>query len=1292
MVQSRQPSRPKRTDDLVQRLGSSDTDPKEINALQALVKEMIKVFRDGHRLSYVPEAAILAPATTASSYQDLSRAFNRAMVQGTADGNILEPQLLEGFTFVLRCAEGNKRAEIELGPVMQSLQRRLNDAVEQAEPKTQYQLICTLSSVLDAMIDIKTAGLSREELHEPLLKHLATLSKHEELRLAQAAGYAYQALLGIPNDEGPYRALWRHTLALVEGAAKVAGAVSTMDPAKLFDGLSKLQDLPDLISSMVDVVSALSGLVDSLGGAAEGVSFLQKQKSWYVALRFTNMLIQAKAFNSLKEFLLKVPCRQEKEFLCGIFAQLEQSWETADSLVKEQIDKFLDQVLVPVESKSPHRRVCEWVKLVADTLGRSNWTDVVQHARRPWYRRVLKQTKYASTIPCQKKRDEALPADLLKQAWLNCIEAQVLYANIRIREYYLQDERRLMVERLSGKPLSMDQCYINLAIVEYFNSRAEPFGEEEVKHRAPFSFFARLKVETPPQDIQVSLASLFDARKRRDGTTFLPGRILIRGEAGVGKTTLCKRIVYDYLHKGMWASAFNRLLWVPLRTLKGMSTPEYKMKDWLLAEYFRTTDGGILAEAVTQAVDNPDEYGRTLFILDGLDEVSRELDSEISGLLKDLLNKPHVIITSRPGASMAHINRVDLELETVGFYPEQVAAYIRNAAPDQAEEIQLFLQDRWLLRGLVRIPIQLEALCYSWDAEGSISRRVPATMTTLYQAIERKLWKKDVVLLAKLYGGEPFSVDIAKSALDSEISSQVKLEVNLLQCLAFTGTYSDVLEFDQKCQEKIWTNWNVISEHLNPRGTPPSSLDLARLSFLRSSGTSSDGMHQSHHFLHRTYQEYFAAQYFVEHWKSDNPLSCLTLSSGKIDFVSAEDFLLKEKYNVRYDIFWRFVSGLLQPHGDGEQLCRFFSTIENEPRDLLGPTHQRLVMHCLSELAPANEMSKFTPLRTNLEDHLSQWLVFECNYIGRSNLAGEMEVPEQVLNNVLKRASEDTKIKVLESLRRRPKMPLGIMRLATDWLKGDASSRLSLAVLDMLQLPREGLPDRTVEVVAARLEDEDRNVRWAALEALKDQSALPEAVLQAVVARLEDEDWNVRWAALEALEGQSALPEAVLQAVVARLENPDQQIRWAALQALRSQSALSEAIPQAMTAQLEDEDWNVRWAALEALEGQSALPEAILQAVAARLEDEDRNVRWAALDALESQSALSRDVLSQSTKSLYRIWLERSFWEHLSCYVVDEIFYIHLPVGLRRVRLEGQHDRFKDTVRETQKALGIPLS
>ncbi len=51
---------------------------------------------------------------------------------------------------------------------------------------------------------------------------------------------------------------------------------------------------------------------------------------------------------------------------------------------------------------------------------------------------------------------------------------------------------------------------------------------------------------------------------------------------------------------------------------------------------------------------------------------------------------------------------------------------------------------------------------------------------------------------------------------------------------------------------------------------------------------------------------------------------------------------------ARCDIFWRFVAGsTLRRRG---ATLNFFEAIEQERRDLLGPTHQRLVMHCLGEI------------------------------------------------------------------------------------------------------------------------------------------------------------------------------------------------------------------------------------------------------------------------------------------------------------------------------------------------------
>ncbi|KAJ5005912.1 hypothetical protein K4K57_011473 [Colletotrichum sp. SAR 10_99] len=273
---------------------------------------------------------------------------------------------------------------------------------------------------------------------------------------------------------------------------------------------------------------------------------------------------------------------------------------------------------------------------------------------------------------------------------------------------------KLMIKRLSGEELWMDQCYINLVIVEQVQAKKPSPDELEAKDSAPklspFSLFARLNIETLSDESQVQLTDLFSQRKKTDGTEISPRRVLIRGRAGVGKTTLCKKIVHEFVGGGMWRDLFDRVLWIPLRNLKERPAPGYNLERFLFDEFFRLQGdkpGKLFAEETSKALKD----NRTLLILDGWDEVSQiaTANTDMSRFLCDeLLRQPNIIITSRPYASIPVQGQpIDLELETIGFNPTQVDEYIEKTHnktdAEKVDEIKTFLQRHELVRSLSKL-------------------------------------------------------------------------------------------------------------------------------------------------------------------------------------------------------------------------------------------------------------------------------------------------------------------------------------------------------------------------------------------------------------------------------------------------------------------------------------------------------------------------------------------------------------------------------------------------------------
>ncbi|KAK0624541.1 hypothetical protein B0T17DRAFT_576975 [Bombardia bombarda] len=775
---------------------------------------------------------------------------------------------------------------------------------------------------------------------------------------------------------------------------------------------------------------------------------------------------------------------------------------------------------------------------------------------------------------------------------------------------------RLKLERLSGNELPMGQCYINLAIIEKQKDVKRPEEQsnpgDTAVQSSPFSLAARLKIDKPDKQVQVELPKIFNKRKSPDGQDIEPRRILIRGRAGVGKTTLCKKMVYDFVHHGTWRHLFDRVLWVPLRRLKGWGSGPYNFEQLFLREFFFEHKDPNKYEPLIQALGGAlgDGDTRTLFILDGLDEVSREWNSNTHeyGFLRMLLNEKNVIITSRPFAEFRHgVDAIDLELETVGFYPEQVDEYIEKVFIDaeKSREVQLFLSTRPLLRDLVRIPIQLDALCWAWKGEDTVESKLD-TMTAIYTAIEIKLWKKDIGRLDQYQQSAVLWGDIEKAGqgLTRKI---VEKEQFFLELLAFTGLKNDIIDFDWRYREEISKCFDNFS--VDPR--------LMRTSFLRTSDPPSKNKEHTYHFIHLTYQEYFAAQYFVRQWKSKQPLKCLPPGDQESLDAEPKAFLQKYKYDTRYDIMWRFVSGMLDAD---KQAHAFFNAIEEQPRDLLGPAHQRLIMHCL------HEVSQKRDFRKRLEQKMSDWLIFECEFTGESFLARETDFPENALKHALEDGSQ--RVTILRSIRYRQRVPSSILDLMAVWLfDKELSGDIVTAIQEVLKSQSGSLSEPILQSIAARLDDSEEYIRQTASRALEQQAGLPEPILQSIATQLNNSNSEIQWAAIEVLGWQASLPEPILQSIAARLDDSKEYIRQTANRALGRQADLPEPILQSITIRLDSCNSDIRCAAIKVLSQQASLPEPILQSIATRLDNDNSNIRTAAIKVLSWQASLPEPIL-----------------------------------------------------------------
>ena len=704
------------------------------------------------------------------------------------------------------------------------------------------------------------------------------------------------------------------------------------------------------------------------------------------------------------------------------------------------------------------------------------------------------------------------------------------------------------IRRVSGEKLPEILIDIDLAVAERLSSRDElPVDGQQEGMQMPLHGLVDERNVGKRQI--VPLHGLFDERNV-GGENIRPQRILIQGRPGIGKTTLCRRLMYEYSWHENLRKKFDLVVRIPVGKLENSAD----LSNLLFEEYFQAVSEGrdlsnrlrdlILAHENANLEKRNASSVKILIILDGLDE-ARWWSQERRALLEKLMGRPAVIITSRShDTDMLHLS-VDLHLEALGLNTMSVDAYLDNTRivlSDTATRIHRFIEGKPFVKDMVRVPIHLDILCYSWDelhrqnapteSTTDEGEHVSPTITVLYQAVVRSLWRKDIPSLGKLDQGESVNVEIIGAVQDSvRLERLVRSESNFLEEMANNMMESDRLEFtDNDIAEairRVESNGNQL----------PLSLErnLHKLSILRS--YLSEG-HRKYRFVHLTFQEFFAARYLARQVARHR--------------ASFETNLRQHKYNRRYEVVWMFFTGLLSK---AEELDFFFKLLDDEPRDLVGLQHIHLIMYCLSECQIRTELGHWDEYQVRLKD----WLLLE-HRIGKykNGIGSSMAFPDDLLREelLLEATSRPLELRLavlMEGIRDRISLSESFMEFINqliaahydrdllDHLISIGDESISPEFIDTVKrnfttiwIPelKAKLPETDISFFMRQIQSE-RGQEYGATKILMQQRHLPDVAIRELVEWLKDP--YLSQYADKILSTQATLPKETIDSAIEKL-------------------------------------------------------------------------------------------------------------------------------------------------------------
>ena len=378
--------------------------------------------------------------------------------------------------------------------------------------------------------------------------------------------------------------------------------------------------------------------------------------------------------------------------------------------------------------------------------------------------------------------------------------------------------------------------------------------------------------QTRGRDDQVmkrTLLAYSDILKAKDDRKTVR-KVLVEGDAGIGKTTLCTAVSEDWANEKLFQE-FDILLLLPLRQKRIASAGS--LLDLLKLLHPSRKVCELVAEYVEE------EEGKVLIIADGWDEVSVEDRSEGSFLYELLFGECYshsVIVTSRPYASapLCDLPCIDRLVEVHGFSKENIKEFIQcEFANDSTKGSGLLkqLEGNPLIESVCSVPLNCAIVCHLWH---HLKGALPTTMSELYTKIILNVILRNVKKIPK-YESIP-----SLSHFDA-LPEGLQQPWSLLCEIAFQALREDKIVFSHDDLSRKFQGLS-LGEEVLCFGLLQSSESILV-----------DGHGVSFHFLHLTFQEYLAALYLVRQPPDKQLQLCWSYAGSQ-----------------RFEMVWRFFFGI----------------------------------------------------------------------------------------------------------------------------------------------------------------------------------------------------------------------------------------------------------------------------------------------------------------------------------------------------------------------------------------------